>query len=218
MRSRKKSYTQHELIHNPYIVKQAKILLGNWQSTYFKNLNPINIEIGTGKGMFLNTISDQNNNINFIGIEKEKEIISMAARLILGEQKIKTKQNIALMLASGQDILQYFAEDEINKIYLNFSDPWPKTKNMKRRLTYTTFLNSYKHILKKGGILAIKTDNMSLYDFSLSELKKNNWGILNCTTNLHATQFHTLGSNIMTEYETKFSKKGMNIYMIEATV
>jgi tRNA (guanine-N7-)-methyltransferase len=216
MRNRKKNYTQDELNNNPYIVRDAKEHMGSW-SNYFDNNNPIHIEIGCGKGSFIKGMSSKFPNINFIGMEKEGAIVAMAARLLSDSTQLPdntANRNAVLILGNADELLAYFAPNEIAHIYLNFSDPWPKSRTAKRRLTYRDFLAKYATI--SSGSVSLKTDNEDLYRFSVAEFEENGWQILSKTEDLHKTEFHTSGDNVKTEYETKFSDMGMPIYRVEA--
>ncbi|MCL1935966.1 MAG: tRNA (guanosine(46)-N7)-methyltransferase TrmB [Defluviitaleaceae bacterium] len=211
MRSRKKTYTEGVMQNNIYIVKNPTENRGKWQEI-FKNKNPIHLEIGTGKGNFIRSIAEENQNINFIGIEKEKEIISMAAKILENTEC----KNVFLINSSAQKIIEIFEDGEVEKIYLNFSDPWPKSGHIKRRLTYSSFLEIYKKILYNNGEIEFKTDNKFLFNFSLKEFEKNNFELKYVSRNLHEDIFHTSGQNIVTEYEDKFSNMGFPIFRIVA--
>ncbi|MCL1994949.1 MAG: tRNA (guanosine(46)-N7)-methyltransferase TrmB [Defluviitaleaceae bacterium] len=210
MRSRKKPYTQKELENNPYIIKTPDEHKGNWLR-YFGNDNKIKIEIGTGKGGFITEIANRNANTNFLGLEKEKEIIVMAARSLA-----KTKpKNVGLALAKGEGLSDFFSQGEVAHIYLNFSDPWPKSRYAKRRLTHRNFLCTYKQILAHGGGISFKTDQAPFFDFSLKEFEAEGFVVVSQTRDLHNTPYHLSGENITTEYETKFAAQGQPIYMVE---
>lgn len=211
MRNRKKAYTQFELSNNPYIINDATNNIGNW-SKIFNNSNPIHIEIGAGKCDFISGMCIQQPNINYIGIEKEKEIIAMGARTLQNRNVL----NGYLILAKAENLLQYFNEGEISKIHLNFSDPWPKNRTAKRRLTYSSFLEIYKKLLPYSGLIELKTDNEPFFNFSLNELKIFGCNIVYLTRNLHLDSFHTSGKNIVTEYEAKFSSEGKPIFRLIA--
>ena len=201
MRNRRKTYTNDVLENSRFITKEPQP--DKWVS-------PIHLEIGTGKGSFIKGMSEKYPNINFVGIEKEREIIVMAARLL--ESSEKEQKNVKLIHGSATDLFKYFSVGQISRIYLNFSDPWPKTRNAKRRLTHRTFLDNYKKILKEEGEVHFKTDNMDLFDFSLLEFKEMSWEQIYNTRDLHKEEFHTSGENITTEYEKRFSDMGQPIY------
>lgn len=180
---------------------------GKWREL-FGNLNPIHIEIGMGKGQFLTELALRNPNINYIGIEKFTSVILRAS------EKFETIdiKNVKLINVDALNLNEYFDEGEIERIYLNFSDPWPKNAHAKRRLTSNRFLPIYEQILCKNGEIHFKTDNRLLFEFSLESL--NNYGLLlsNISLDLHNSNFE---GNIMTEYEERFSQFGP-IYRLEA--
>lgn len=193
-----------EVIQNP---EQYK---GNWKEV-FDNQNPIFIEIGMGKGQFLMKLAEMNPGINYIGIEKYTSVMLRAVQK-LDELEIS---NLRLICMDAGEITNVFGEEEINKIYLNFSDPWPKDRHAKRRLTSKQFLNRYNKILSQNGKIEFKTDNRNLFNFSIEEIKESNWKLEACTFDLHNDEVLNLG-NIMTEYEEKFSSQGNPIYKLIA--
>ena len=189
-----------------YYVAHPELLKGSWH-TLFNNENPIELEIGMGKGQFLTTKAIQNKDINYIGIEKVDSV------LLRSSQKLEQLDldNIKIINVDAANLLQYFGNEEISNIYLNFSDPWPKSGYKKRRLTHEVFLNLYKQILKKDGRIYFKTDNRKLFEFSLLEFNRLNLKIYNISLDLHNSN---ILDNIKTEYEEKFEDKGP-IYYIE---
>lgn len=197
------------------IVSKPDILLansneykGNWK-TVFGNENPIYLEIGMGKGDFLIDLATKNPNINYIGLEKFPSVIVVAM-----DKVAKTNlKNIKLICADATNLNEMFEENEIDKIYLNFSDPWPKTRHAKRRLTYYTFLKVYENILKDNSTIEFKTDNRSLFEFSLISFNQNNWDFLKLCFDLH-TDYDT-NEISKTEYEKRFISLGQPIYFIE---
>ena len=176
---------------------------GKW-GELFGNNNPIYLEIGMGKGKFIIEHAKRNPNINYIGIEKFEGVIIQAC------DKLKDQEptNLHLIAADATNLLDMFEENEINKIFLNFSDPWPKSRHAKRRLTYKTYLDMYRKISK--GEIEFKTDNRELFEFSLVSLNENKWSFLDLTFDLHAKEEDI----ITTEYEDKFSAKGNPIYFV----
>lgn len=208
MRMRNKPWAEQELQTNQNVVKQATEYKGKW-SEYFGNHNAIYIEIGCGKGRFIIENANRYKDINFIGIERQTTVVAIAARRI--EQYLP---NLALICDSAAKLSDLFETGEVERIYLNFSDPWPKKRYMKRRLTYREFLQSYRHILGERGELFFKTDNKGLFEFSLNEFCTDKWNLSNICFDLHNSEY--MQDNIMTEYEQKFSEKGMPIYRLEA--
>jgi len=219
MRTRKKLWSENELQTNKYIVRDSKNFKGKWKE-YFNNDNPIHIEIGAGKGNFVTGMSKRETDINFVAMERASQIIVSAARKV--RESVEANEhtgNIGFILGDASHLNEYFEYGEVERIYLNFSDPWPnKKKWAKRRLTYRAFLNMYKNILAQNGELHFKTDNTELFEFSLNEFAHEKWHMKNISLNLHQSEFHTTGQNIMTEYEQKFSSKGMPIYRLEASL
>lgn len=186
------------------IVLEPQTLKGKWKEI-FKNNNPIYIEIGMGKGDFITNNASQNKDINYIGIELSKSVLVVAInKLRKFEEENGKLDNLRMMSCDAATLLDVFAENEVDKIYLNFSDPWPRKKHAKRRLTFKTFLDVYKNILKENGIVEFKTDNRGLFEFSIESM--NNYGMHfeKIFLDLHQTD----EPNIMTEYERKFMEKG----------
>ena len=168
------------------VIKNPKEFRGNWTSV-FGNDRPIRIEIGMGKGRFLLNMAKTYPNINFIGIERYSSVLLRAV------EKFDTEE--------------FSAPGEIAHIYLNFSDPWPKSRHAKRRLTSTEFLSRYEKVLPPQGLVEFKTDNTPLFDFSLEQVKEAGWTLQAFTYDLHHNK-ELNKENIMTEYEEKFSSKG----------
>ena len=177
---------------------------GRWAET-FGNNNPIRVEIGMGKGTFIMELARRNPDINYVGIEKYSSVLLRAVQ----KQEAAPLANVRFIRMEAENIADVFAPDEVDRIYLNFSDPWPKERHAKRRLTSAEFLGRYEKILKKGGLVEFKTDNVNLFEFSLEEITEN-WQLLAETKDLHSDSDLNEG-NIMTEYEAKFSAAGQNI-------
>lgn len=175
---------------------------GHWQE-HFGNGRPIYTEIGMGKGRFLMDNARRYPDINYIGIEKYSSV------LLRGMQKLDEEPlpNVVLIRMDAEYITQVFAPGEISRIYLNFSDPWPKERNAKRRLPSKQFLARYEQILADGGTVEFKTDNRPLFDFAVEEAGLSSWEMLICTYDLHADE-ELMKDNIMTEYEERFSSIG----------
>ncbi len=209
MRRRKVKGADEKLLsYKDYVLRDdINDLKGKWSSK-FKNNNPIHVEFGTGRGKFITTLAKQNPNINYIAFEIKEEV------LIKGVEKAEEAKlnNILFAWANVSNILEYFEEGELSRIYVNFCDPWPKKRWSKRRLTHTNFLEMYKVILNKDGEVHFKTDNEKLFEFSLNEIASNNWLLKNISLDLANSEFE----NITTEYEDKFMSYGMKIYRCEA--
>ena len=209
MRVRKRRGAEEHLENNPqYVILNPEEFKGRWHEV-FGNDNPIHIEVGSGKGAFITGMALQNPEINYIGIDIQVSVLSYALDKVLASQA----SNVKLLLVDGSSLTNYFAEGEIDLIYLNFSDPWPKKKHEKRRLTYKIFLDTYKHILHKGGEIHFKTDNRGLFEYSLASFSQYGMVLKQVWLDLHASDYE---GNVMTEYEEKFSDKGQVIYRVEA--
>lgn len=207
MRVRKKSWAKQELETNERILHTPEAWQGRW-SAYFGNENPIYLEIGCGKGRFLTQNALAYPEINFIGVEREPTIVATAARKLTPEMK-----NIVFILGDVANLSQFFAPGELQRLYINFCDPWPKKKHAKRRLTHEIFLDSYKALFGDAAEIFFKTDNKGLFEFSLNSFCGNGWKLSNITLDLHQSGYE---GNIMTEYEERFSKEGYPIYRLEA--
>lgn len=209
MRVRKRSGAE-ELIaaHPELVVDQPEVWKGRW-SERFGNDHPIHIEIGMGKGRFITGMAKKNPEINYIGIDMQVSVVSFALDKVVEEQL----PNVQLLHVDGRDLTEYFAESEIDQIYLNFSDPWPKTRHEKRRLTYRTFLAVDEKILRPAGEIHFKTDNRGLFEYSLASFSQYGMVLQKVWLDLHDSAFE---GNVMTEYEEKFSLRGQPIYRVEA--
>lgn len=201
MRLRNIKGSREAIAAHEKVVEEGKEYFGRW-SEVFGNDHPIHIEIGMGKGQFIMTMAQNNPNINYIGIEKYSSV------LLRGLEKYESYQgdNIMFIRMDAEYITETFAKYEVDKIYLNFSDPWPKDRHAKRRLTSTTFLKRYNEILKPTGNIEFKTDNRPLFDFSLESVKEAGWILDSYTFDLHHSP--EVEGNVMTEYEEKFTAKG----------
>ncbi len=193
-----------EVVSNsPFCIQEPVLHKGNWSSV-FENDNPIHIEIGMGKGRFIMDLAALNPNINYIGIERYTSVLLRAVQ----KMEENPLPNVRFLCIDAATLPEVFAKDEIQRIYLNFSDPWPKDRHARRRLTSSEFLARYDQILAKDGRLEFKTDNVGLFDFSLEEIKDSEiWHLDAHTYDLHNDTTLNVG-NVMTEYEEKFSSKG----------
>ena len=193
-------------IHNhPAVINKPLAKKGRWKEV-FNNTNPIHIEIGMGKGQFILEMARRNPDVNYVGIEKYSSVLLRAIEKFDTEEYMNIR-NLRFMCIDATTIEEVFEENEVSKIYLNFSDPWPKARHAKRRLTSRQFFDRYKTILKSGCTVEFKTDNTELFNFSLEEVKEAGWNLEHYTYDLHHCDFMNEG-NIMTEYEEKFSSKG----------
>ena len=204
MRLRNVKGARERIAADEYTVKEPEQYKGKWNEL-FENENPIHIEVGMGKGKFIMELARKNPNINYIGIEKFSSVLVKALKKMEQEEM----ENLIFIRMDAEDIENVFEKEEVSQIYLNFSDPWPKDRHAKRRLTSTRFLARYENILKKDGKVIFKTDNRALFDFSLEQAKEADWVIENYTYDLHNSEYNE--GNVMTEYEEKFSKEGKPI-------
>lgn len=191
-----------------YIIKEHKNYKGNW-SNVFENANPIHIEIGMGKGNFIIGMAEKYPNINFIGIEMYDSVLVRAVQKLA--EKEEKLSNLRLIKMDAIEIEEVF-DKEISCIYLNFSDPWPKKRHAKRRLTSKEFLQRYDAIFKSEKVIFQKTDNNDLFEFSMESLQEYGYTLKNVTRDLHSENIE----NVQTEYEEKFSNNGVKINRLEA--
>jgi len=195
---------------SPYCIQEPQKQKGNWLSV-FDNEHPIHIEIGMGKGQFLMQLAMEHPDINYIGIERYSSVLLRALQKMEGTPLT----NIRFLCFDATEISTVFEKDEVTRIYLNFSDPWPKDRHAKRRLTSRQFFVRYQDILQPDGVVEFKTDNHDLFLFSLEEVEAAGWTLLAHTFDLHHDERLNKG-NIMTEYEEKFSSLGNPIHKLIA--
>ena len=191
-------------------INEPQVLKGKWNEE-FGNNNPIRIEIGMGKGRFITQLALENPDINYVGIEKYSSVL---IRAIEKCQDIEVP-NLRFIRMEAEYICDVFNKEEVDRIYLNFSDPWPKDRHAKRRLTSKQFFERYDNILKKDGVVEFKTDNDLLFQFSLEQVPEAGWNLVAQTWDLHNDSEMVKG-NVMTEYESKFSQMGNPIHKLVA--
>ena len=187
------------------VIRQPELQRGCW-SQVFGNSRPIRIEIGMGKGRFIMNMAKAHPEINFIGIERYSSVLLRAVEKF-DTDEFNELTNVRFICMDAREIGDVFAPGEVERIYLNFSDPWPKARHARRRLTSTEFLARYEQVLKEGGLLEFKTDNTGLFDFSLEQIGEAGWTLQAHTYDLHHNE-EMNKENIMTEYEEKFSQRG----------
>lgn len=194
-----------------YCIKNPKGQRGIWQEA-FPLQQPLHIEIGMGKGRFVMDMASLHPEINYLGIERYSSVLLRA----LQKMELQPLPNVKFICMDAAEIDQIFAPGEAARIYLNFSDPWPKDRHAKRRLTSRRFLAMYDKILAKDGRLEFKTDNRDLFSFSLEEIPEAGWRLDAVTEDLHHDAMLNK-DNVMTEYEEKFSLLGNPIYKLVAS-
>lgn len=208
MRLRNITGSREIIGESEFVIHDPEGQKGNWPEI-FGNNNPIHIEIGMGKGRFLMDMAKVYPSINYIGIEKYSSVLLRAIQKM--EREEQPLSNVRFIRMDAETIGNVFEIEEVDRIYLNFSDPWPKDRHAKRRLPSREFLARYDKILKKEGQLEFKTDNKDLFLFALEELEPAGWKAEKISYDLHRDKDMSEG-NIMTEYEEKFSSIGNPIY------
>lgn len=209
MRLRNVKGARETIQANDFVIKEEDIVKGQW-SEVFGNDKPIQLEIGMGKGKFIMQLAEENPGINYIGIEKYSSVLVRA----LEKRAEYEGENLYFLRIDAEIIPELFEKGEVDQIYLNFSDPWPKERHAKRRLTSKEFFARYDQILKPDGVVIFKTDNKDLFDFSLEQIPLAGWKLKNYTYDLHNSEY--VEGNIMTEYETKFVNEGKPICRLVA--
>ncbi|WP_230398753.1 tRNA (guanosine(46)-N7)-methyltransferase TrmB [Novisyntrophococcus fermenticellae] len=191
-----------------YVLQNPEGHKGHWNQV-FDSGHPIHIEVGMGKGRFLMDMAKAHPDIDYIGIEMYDSVLLRAVQK--AEALEDSPENFRFIRMDARELSSVFEKGEVEQIYLNFSDPWPKDRHAKRRLTSRQFLKRYTEIILPGRKVEFKTDNKNLFEFSLQELKESGWVLEGCTFDLHKDEVMNKG-NIMTEYEEKFSSCGNAIY------
>ena len=215
MRLRNIPGAKNAIEDSKYVIHDVQEKKGKW-SEVFGNNHPVYIEVGMGKGRFIMTLAELYPDVNFIGIEMYDSVLlrALQKREEL-EKEGKKLNNLFFIRMDARELPLVFEKGEVKKIYLNFSDPWPKERHAKRRLTSRQFLERYEQVLEKEGVVEFKTDNRELFEFSLEEVKEAGWKLFAHTFDLHHDKEMNKG-NVMTEYEEKFSSKGNPIHKLIA--
>ena len=207
MRLRNITGSRDVIAGSEYVCHQPENLKGKWCGEVFPAEKPLRIEIGMGKGRFLMTLAAQHPEISYLGIEKYSTVLLRA----LQKMEAEPLDNLRFIRMDAEYITDVFGKAEVDRIYLNFSDPWPKDRHAKRRLPSHQFLERYNEILKPDGVVEVKTDNKDLFDFAVEEVAVAGWHIDAISYDLHADE-EMMRDNIMTEYEERFSAMGNPIY------
>ena len=195
-----------------FLIEEPEKAKGHW-SEVFGNDNPIVLEIGCGKGRFITDHASAEPEVNFIAVEGQSSVVLRALEKAESRQLV----NLRIFIGFVHDLRDYFEEGELSGIYLNFSDPWPKARHAKRRLTHRKKLENYKAVLADGGFIEFKTDNDGLFQFTLEEIEAAGYEIVEMTRDLHRGQvckYAEKSKKFMTEYEEKFSRQGNNIHFV----
>lgn len=209
MRMRKKKHRSERLERcDALMVEDISRFYGDIKGI-FESEKPLYIEIGCGKGGFINSMAEQNPDINFLAIEKNQDVLVLAMEKALNSGV----KNLKFVSGDAQMLGDMNTKSKADRIYINFCDPWQKTRHKKRRLTHERFLKIYQEILKEHGEIHFKTDNQKLFEFSLNSFSDYGMRLKNITLDLHASDFK---GNVLTEYEKLFSEKGQPIYRCEA--
>lgn len=210
MRMRRKKHREERLdACGSYIIPNISDYKNDIKAIFPNKQKPLHIEIGCGKGSFVCGMAKLMPNVNFLAIEKNSDVLLMAAEKI----KSENLKNVKFVRGDASFLNEFDSSTKCSRIYINFCDPWHKNSHKKRRLTYKTFLEMYKKILKRGGELHFKTDNEKLFEFSLNSFSDFGLRLKNITFDLHNSDFE---NNVVTEYEKSFSDKGQPIYRCEA--
>ncbi len=208
MRLRNIPGAQETVAAHPLCCDDETPLAGRW-AEIFENDHPVCLEIGSGKGQFLTTLAQMNPEINYVGIEMFDSVLVRALEKV--DNMPEPLGNIRFLRMNAENICSMFAPGEVSHIYLNFSDPWPKERHAKRRLTSVRYLERYDRILVPGGSIEFKTDNRDLFRFSLEQAEEAGWRLEGCTCDLHYDETMNEG-NVMTEYEERFTREGKPIF------
>lgn len=221
MRIRHIKGAEEYIEQSPFVINEPQSFQGRWKEAVFGNQNPLYLEVGMGMGQFIRTHAQQHPEYNYIGFEINSTVLYKALRRYLelregaGQPAEPETSNLRFIRQDARFLAEDFGPGEVDRIYLNFSDPWPKDKNANKRLTSPVFMKLYDKILRPDGIIEFKTDNEGLFDYSLESIPECGWELAAVTRDLHGDSELSKG-NIMTEYEEKFSKKGNPIYKLIA--
>lgn len=211
MRARKKKHGAERIAACVHLLIEDPAVLQNNPQAPFTKERPLHLEIGCGKGSFACGMSTAHPEVNLIAMERVSDVACLALEKAEATKDTRP-DNLRFLIGNAENLTEWFPPHSIDCLYLNFSDPWPKSGHAKRRLTHRVFLEKYQTVLKKGGILRFKTDNAGLFDFSLTEFEAMGLAITNLTRDLHNSP-QNIG-NVMTEYEKNFSEKGFPIHAV----
>lgn len=213
MRMRRKKHGEERIQACAALLIRDPSLLGrlaDCPTALFPEARPVHLEIGCGKGNFAVGMAAAHPEYNFIAMERVSDVCCLALEKAMAQKESRPGDNLRFMIGQAEHVGEWFQPHSVSRLYLNFSDPWPKKGYAKRRLTHRNFLAMYRNILVDGGELWLKTDNQGLFDFSLEEFAAAGMTLLFCSRDFHATPEAV--DNIMTEYEANFTAQGMPIY------
>lgn len=213
MRQRNIKNLEERLASNSaFLIENPRDCKGRW-AEIFGNDNPIFLEIGCGKGKFITGRAAANPDVNYIAVEGQSSVVLRA----LEKSEEQRLVNLRIFIDFVHDLRDYFAEGELSGVYLNFSDPWPKARHAKRRLTYHKNLENYRQVMKPGAAVEFKTDNEGLFEFSLEEIREAGYEIMEMTRDLHSPESEAIyeSARYTTEYEDKFRATGKNINYVK---
>lgn len=198
--------------NSAFLVENPRNCKGRW-AEIFGNGNPIFLEIGCGKGKFITSRAASNPKVNYIAVEGQSSVVLRA----MEKAEDMKLSNLRIFIDYVHDLNDYFEKGELSGLYLNFSDPWPKARHAKRRLTYHKNLENYRQVMKPGAVIEFKTDNEGLFEFSLEEIAAAGYDIIEMTRDLHSPESEKLyeSARYTTEYEDKFSAAGKNINYVK---
>ncbi|MDO5695961.1 MAG: tRNA (guanosine(46)-N7)-methyltransferase TrmB [Eubacteriales bacterium] len=211
MRLRNIPGAEEMVAQSPYTIQPIRQPRGRWAEIFGRQA-PLHLEIGCGKGRFLVEKALRYPSVNFVGIEKFSSVLVRALERTAATEKMM--DNLRFIRMEAENLEEMFAPGEADRIYMNFSDPWPKERHVKRRLTSPQFLARYDGILHTSGEIVQKTDNEMLFDYSVESLQENGWMIVEMSRDFYASSYLT--DNIPTEYEMKFTARGEKIFYLKA--
>ena len=211
MRARKKKHGAERIAACAHLLIQDPTVLREDPQAPFAEKQELHLEIGCGKGNFACGMAAKHPDVNFIAMECVADVACIALEKAEASKDTRP-DNLRFLIGNAENLTEWFPAHSVDCLYLNFSDPWPKARHAKRRLTYRAFLEKYKTVLKKGGILRFKTDNAGLFDFSLEEFEAMGLPMTDLTRDLHNSPQNE--GNVMTEYERAWSEKGFPIHAV----
>ena len=213
MRARKKKHGAERIAACAHLLIEDPTVLAADPQVRFTEKRPLHLEIGCGKGNFACGMAAAHPDVNFIAMERVADVACLALEKAEAAKESRP-DNLRFLIGNAENLVEWFPPHSIDCLYLNFSDPWPKARHAKRRLTYRDMLERFKNLLSEKGKIEFKTDNRDLFDFSLVEFEESGYVLENVTFDLHASEWAE--DNIVTEYEANFSAKGFKINRLEA--